>query len=343
VIHVELQGWDVSRQGGRAAPSDWGFMREGACETSPTFPGGAGPRPGSASERHNLRSLSPTVSWPFNPKNPIGSEPALSAGQYVRMYGAIVSDEPHDQGHVGYTLGCLVAEACNGEGDLNAAKWTWSGGRSDTKPSNPARWTEMHSPDIISVLPSPTRNETVRVIAVAAKNCFLLCFSETVDTWMTPPNPRPPGAIAHADEYVSDESNTSTITEGNGFLNGASIVSGDISAHVHIAVKGNKFYGAPGKFKAIYRVTWRMPLSVSVQSMAGGSGTVWANPLGGSCTRTCKWDYAADTAVTLTATPASGSTFDGWTGACAGSGQSTTCKLRMNSGKSVSAKFEGNR
>src|SRR5881296_3691759 len=51
-----------------------------------------------------------------------------------------------------------------------------------------------------------------------------------------------------------------------------------------------------------------------------GTGTVSSNPSGIDCGSDCSETYAPGTAVTLTAAPAAGSTFGGWTGACTGTG-----------------------
>jgi len=45
-----------------------------------------------------------------------------------------------------------------------------------------------------------------------------------------------------------------------------------------------------------------------------GNGTVTSNPAGINCGSTCSASYSSGTIITLTATPASGSTFGGWTG-----------------------------
>ena len=75
-------------------------------------------------------------------------------------------------------------------------------------------------------------------------------------------------------------------------------------------------------------------LSVSVS----GSGTVSGGGIScGSQGSVCSVVPAANTNVTLSAQPDSGSTFSGWGGAC--SGTSTTCTVSMTAAKSVSATF----
>ncbi len=67
-----------------------------------------------------------------------------------------------------------------------------------------------------------------------------------------------------------------------------------------------------------------------------GSGTVTSDPAGINCPNACSASFAGGTVVTLTATPASNSTFAGWGGDCSGSG---TCMLTMNQAQSVKATF----
>ncbi|HEY0995102.1 MAG TPA: Ig-like domain-containing protein [Gemmatimonadaceae bacterium] len=67
---------------------------------------------------------------------------------------------------------------------------------------------------------------------------------------------------------------------------------------------------------------------LTVGTAGTGSGTVAANPPGGT--------HVVGTTVTLTATPATGSTFAGWSGACTGTG---SCVVVMNSDRAVTATF----
>jgi hypothetical protein len=75
--------------------------------------------------------------------------------------------------------------------------------------------------------------------------------------------------------------------------------------------------------------------TLNVYKASNGSGTVTGPGI--DCGTDCSESYNQGTQVTLTATPASGSTFTGWSGDC--SGTQLTCTLTMNSNKSVTANF----
>lgn len=77
-------------------------------------------------------------------------------------------------------------------------------------------------------------------------------------------------------------------------------------------------------------------LRYSVTLSKSGSGTVISDPAGIDCGKTCTAQYDQDARVTLTATPAEGSNFIGWSGACEGT---APCIIKMTANKSVAAKF----
>jgi len=76
--------------------------------------------------------------------------------------------------------------------------------------------------------------------------------------------------------------------------------------------------------------------TVAVTKAGAGSGTVASSPSAINCGSTCSASVASGTSVALSATPASGSTFTGWTGACTGTGG---CALVVNANKSLTATF----
>lgn len=68
-----------------------------------------------------------------------------------------------------------------------------------------------------------------------------------------------------------------------------------------------------------------------------GAGTITSSPAGIDCGATCRATLPLSTAVTLTATPAVGSSFAGWAGAC--SGTSPTCRFTLLGNRSATATF----
>lgn len=78
--------------------------------------------------------------------------------------------------------------------------------------------------------------------------------------------------------------------------------------------------------------------ALSVALGGTGAGTVTSSPAGIDCGATCVASFAADTLVTLTATPAGSSSFAGWTGACDGT---DPCVVTMDAAKTVTATFDG--
>ena len=76
--------------------------------------------------------------------------------------------------------------------------------------------------------------------------------------------------------------------------------------------------------------------TLTVTKSGAGTGTVTSNLPGINCGTACAASYATGTPVTLTATPATGSTFMGWTGGCSGTG---TCVVTMSADTTVTAAF----
>ena len=80
--------------------------------------------------------------------------------------------------------------------------------------------------------------------------------------------------------------------------------------------------------------------TLTVKKAGSGSGTVTGSPGGINCGGSCSASYEEGTKVTLTATPASGSTFAGWTGGgCTGTG---SCVVTIAADTTVTATFNAN-
>uniref|UniRef100_UPI0040568C7F RCC1 domain-containing protein n=1 Tax=Candidatus Electronema sp. TaxID=2698783 RepID=UPI0040568C7F len=78
--------------------------------------------------------------------------------------------------------------------------------------------------------------------------------------------------------------------------------------------------------------------SHTLSASVTGSGTVTSSPAGISCGSDCSESYSSGQSVTLTASPAAGSAFTGWGGAC--SGAASECVVSMTEDLSVTAAFD---
>ena len=79
--------------------------------------------------------------------------------------------------------------------------------------------------------------------------------------------------------------------------------------------------------------------SLKVTTTGSGSGTVLSYPPGVECGTTCSAQFNDGTSVALTADPAAGSRFAGWSGDCSGT-VAQDCSFWMTANRSVTASFE---
>jgi List-Bact-rpt repeat protein/phosphoesterase family protein/concanavalin A-like lectin/glucanase superfamily protein len=149
---------------------------------------------------------------------------------------------------------------------------------------------------------------------------------------------------------------TGTVTSSVGGINcgatcSATIISGTAVTLTATPIAGSTFAGwsgacsgtqtcsvtMNGSQSVFATFTLTLPtFSLTVTKQGTGTGTVTSNIGGINCGATCSATYNSGTAVTLTATPAAGSTFAGWSGACTGT---QTCTVTMNAAQSVTATF----
>ena len=79
------------------------------------------------------------------------------------------------------------------------------------------------------------------------------------------------------------------------------------------------------------------PRTLTVARSGSGSGIVSSAPSGILCGGDCTEIFSDGDSVTLTALPSAGSTFEGWSGACAGTG---ACTVSMTGAIEVTAQFQ---
>jgi hypothetical protein len=78
------------------------------------------------------------------------------------------------------------------------------------------------------------------------------------------------------------------------------------------------------------------PHRLAVTRSGDGEGTVTSSPAGLDCGPVCSANFLSGSAVSLTATPAPGSVFLGWSGACLGVG---SCSTTLDADRAVTAVF----
>lgn len=239
-IKIEMNGWVDSQPPVNPLitqiPADWGFTHASA----------------------------PDTKWAFDPVRPMSWQPELTAGQYVRVVGSIVSDAPH-QSEAGFPLWFLKTFGVELDpayaATFNDAKNIWGAGRGEHDPDHAARWSEVHPPDIISVLINEHYKErTVRLIEVAVcEDKGIGNPGRSLDVDLLPIGPKPtPNSRADVIEMVGPETLFGTITEGqvdgNGAFTGATMTKFPNHVHLHVKVQANT--NSNGKFKALYKVFW---------------------------------------------------------------------------------------
>lgn len=243
-VDIELNGWVPTQNPGQSPPATWQkFGQDCVLKGVPTD----------------------TAVWEYDPVRPLSWQNPLQKGDYVRMFGSLVTDEPHDGSGIFAQVLCRdfhFGPSCAIDNiQLNLAKKRWGGNRADTDPDNAARWTEMHPPDIIAVLPMKQHVSTLTAVAVSAENCVLGCEVSRLDVDIPAP-PKPAGATTVTfTEQVLSSTNFSTIIEGHknasGQFDGSTVTTTPTGIHVHVAVQGQSAFAAHGRFGAFYRVRWQ--------------------------------------------------------------------------------------
>ena len=146
IVHVEATSWDPARHRGERPPTGWKPVPLPGCaaERSVAF---RSAQPRTRTTRPGTRTIRPDGRLPRH-RRPPRQQHRTDRRLRVRepeIHGILGGDDP-------VTL---------------AVRLSWEQGRAETNPNNGARWTELHPPDRIDVLPRRARTEEMRTVLVA--------------------------------------------------------------------------------------------------------------------------------------------------------------------------------
>jgi hypothetical protein len=232
LIKMEIVGYPPKGQRDRKKPPDWATVDPTFLLNDPTWPA--------------FDKQPPT--WPFDRTRPAPANVAIGDGDYVCVYGSLVTDKRH-KGYFSATV--------------NDAVELWATGLGNNEDDD-ARWTEVHPPDWIKVCQAPW-SQVLRGVVVAAPGTYdwRTRIESSLDVDIPAPPKPAPGSTLHFREIVGPETDLGTILEGNATLTGAAITqtTNPDGIHVHVKVGGRKSLvgGSPGKFRALYWLAWDVP------------------------------------------------------------------------------------
>ena len=277
------------------------------------------------------------------PMNPMGSGSSSGAAQEAIDYGLILGGLSQQAQTLGLSnpmtlLGALANDLSDGIAD------GLKDGVSIPLSDNALLNATASGADLVSAISAfssdPARNRSggsvsPGLVTHLAKNTMLDVAIDPAGTGSGTVSSNPSGIACGGDcsqDYLAGTSVTLSATPAAGsvFAGWSGACSGTGGCVVPMTINRSvtaKFNLAPPD---------SLTLEITIDPAGAGNGTVTSNPSGIACGGDCSQDYPAGTPVALTATPAFGSIFAGWSGACSGTGG---CVIPMNINRSVTAKF----
>jgi uncharacterized delta-60 repeat protein len=255
---------------------------------------------------------------------------SLTADQTVQNYAAtaityIISGNASASGvTLSYTDGTLKTASTDGSGNYSfTVSYNWSG------TVTPSRTGYTFSPSSITYS-NVTSNKT-------AQNYVIPSPSASFDAW-----PMSLNTGSSTEFHIVNNLNIATCSWDYG--DGSALGTACTSYHTH-TYSNPGFYTVsltvtgPGGSNSMTRTRYITVYPTLVVNKTGdGTGTVTSSPGGINCGASCSGNFTYQTTVTLTAIPAAGSTFVGWSGGgCSGT---DPCTVTVSTGITVSAHFE---
>jgi hypothetical protein len=236
IVHVEVTSWDPARHHGQRAPTGWRPL---------TLPGCA-----------------PNVRWPYDPRNPIAGQPVLAPGQYVKIVGSLVTDDPHvriTEEEADYASANRSIHGILGGDDPTtlAVRLFWERGRPENSQFNGSRWSELHPPDLVQVMShAPPRDSTIlRSVLVAPPPDLPPGQSYTLDYTLPVAPSSTASAIPTVIEIVGPDTRPRTLQHRSTPPPARRVTTSNGSVHFHITVTRHPTAATPSAFQAAYIVT----------------------------------------------------------------------------------------
>jgi uncharacterized delta-60 repeat protein len=145
------------------------------------------------------------------------------------------------------------------------------------------------------------------------------------------------GANCGVDYEVGETVEIDAFPEGGSSFDGWTTTNGDPGTCTGMTTPCKVTLDEDVELVASFKTDPKPKRTLSVAKTGAGSGTVTSTPTGIDCGAACSSELDEGTEVTLTATPAPGSIFTGWSGAsCFGTG---LCEVRLWSDTHLTANF----
>ncbi len=236
IVHVEATSWDPTRHRGERAPTGWKAI------SLPDCPAG--------------------VRWPYDPRNPVPGQLALAPGQYVRIVGSLVTDDPHvriteEEADYAYSKRAIHGILGGDDPTTLAARLFWEQERNKNNPLNGSRWSELHPPDIIQVLSAapPRDAQVMRSVLVATPPNLAEGETYTLDFTLPEPHPVATGATPRVVEIIGPDTRPRTLrgTSRPPPTNRVTVTPAGVRLHITVARHGTAT--TPSAFQATYRIS----------------------------------------------------------------------------------------
>jgi hypothetical protein len=202
------------------------------------------------------------ILWPYDPRNPVPGQPALTPGQYVRIVGSLVTDDPHvriNEEEADYASENRAIHGIVGGDDPTtlAVRLFWEQERLANSPFNGSRWTELHPPDRVEVMPNaPQRDaQMLRSVLVAPPPDLPGGETFTFDYVLPlPPSTATPSA-PRVREIVGPDTRPRTVRGHATPPPAQRVTINHDNVHFHITVTRRGSATTPSGFQAAYLIT----------------------------------------------------------------------------------------